>query len=819
MERQFPSNLGMGLRFASWPTALIGIVVIKGILSLAVQPGSVVLSYSGISYFLLLLLAAGFAIRNAADNKLGSRPFWVFLAVAYSLWALDQWIFLYYELLRHVDVPDNSIADPVLFLHIVPLMAAVATLPHRNADDRKPYRAILNFLLLLFFWGFVYGYAVFPYQYLPSNVGPSYALRYDILYLLENLGLVFGVGILSLRVQLPWKSIYLHLLGASILYALSSTIANLAIDSGGYVNGKLYGLGLTASVCWFAWVPLRARQSTRTDLKATLFESSPRARSSMWEMLVVVLICIPIVWELFQRNETSGVRTLRLFVAIAAIVSLAGAAYIKEYLARRELAANIRLANDRLRLAMESGKSVGWDWDVKSGRDAWFGDLKTMFGIPSDTHVGSVEDFRRRVHSDDREQVWKAVNDAMQGHQPYAAEFRILWTDGTVRWVAAKGEFYYSRDGEAERMLGTAVDITERKQAEVFLRESEREFTEAQRLAQVGSWQWDPATDTVIWSEELYRIAERDPGLPAVSFKGHEQLYRGESWEKLRQAVEEALRTGTPYELELKMTCQNGATKWVRARGEAQRDSTGRVVRLRGTAQDITERKRVEAALANVSRRVVEAEERERNRIAKDLHEDIGQRLALLAIEIEQLQTESPAQTVEVRNRMDAAWKRTLEILADVKASAHELHSPRLDYLGIAEVMRCFCKEFCERKKVEIDFRSRGLPGLVPQDVSICLFRVLQEALYNGVKHSSVKQFEVQLWGTSDEIHLTISDPGAGFDPQAARTGQGLGLVRIEERLKLLNGTFSIESQPRIGTTIHARVPLSPVRDSLRAVV
>src|SRR5689334_1810383 len=124
--------------------------------------------------------------------------------------------------------------------------------------------------------------------------------------------------------------------------------------------------------------------------------------------------------------------------------------------------ADLARVNDWLHLALEAGKSVGWDWDLKSGRDSWFGDLETMFGISSRIYVGHVEDFRRRVYPDDRTVVWKAVQDAMQSHSPYTAEFRILRTDGVIRWVSAKGKFYYSSDGEPERMLGIAVDITER---------------------------------------------------------------------------------------------------------------------------------------------------------------------------------------------------------------------------------------------------------------------------------------------------------------------------------------------------------------------
>jgi signal transduction histidine kinase len=222
---------------------------------------------------------------------------------------------------------------------------------------------------------------------------------------------------------------------------------------------------------------------------------------------------------------------------------------------------------------------------------------------------------------------------------------------------------------------------------------------------------------------------------------------------------------------------------------------------------DITERKRAEEALSCMNRRVIEAEERERNRIAKDLHEDVGQRLALLAIGIDQLKNDLPNRTIELLGRMDAVRKQTLEILNDVKASAHELYSPRLEYLGVAAVMRIFCEEFGERKKVEIAFRSRGLPSLVQPGVSVCLFRVLQEALHNGIKHSGVEKFCVQLW-SDDEIHLTVSDSGAGFDLEAARRGSGLGLIRMEQRLRLVNGTFSVESQPEKGTTVHASVPL-----------
>src|SRR5271169_995599 len=231
---------------------------------------------------------------------------------------------------------------------------------------------------------------------------------------------------------------------------------------------------------------------------------------------------------------------------------------------------------------------------------------------------------------------------------------------------------------------------------------------------------------------------------------------------------------------------------------------------------DITERKLAEAALANVSRRLIEAQEQERTRIGRELHDDIGQRLAMLAIDLQQLHDDSP-NLPEVRSRVDKLHKQTLEIAADVQSLSHELHSAKLQYLGITAAMRGFCQEFGEQQKVGIDFQTHDMLSPVPPDTALCFFRVLQEALHNSAKHSGVRHFEVRLWGTSDEIHLTVNDAGAGFDREAAKRSSGLGLISMEERLKILQGTLTIDSQPRRGTTIHARVPLSAGTDSMRA--
>jgi signal transduction histidine kinase len=166
---------------------------------------------------------------------------------------------------------------------------------------------------------------------------------------------------------------------------------------------------------------------------------------------------------------------------------------------------------------------------------------------------------------------------------------------------------------------------------------------------------------------------------------------------------------------------------------------------------------------------------------------------------------------------MGELQKQTTEIATDVQSLSHELHTSKLEYLGLAVAMRSFCREFGEHHKVEIDFQSHDLASPVPPDISLCLYRVLQEALHNSAKHSGGGHLEVQLWGTSDQIYLTVRDSGLGFDSEAAKESRGLGLISMQERVKLVNGTLSIESQPKRGTTICARVPLSTGSDSMRA--
>jgi PAS domain S-box-containing protein len=241
----------------------------------------------------------------------------------------------------------------------------------------------------------------------------------------------------------------------------------------------------------------------------------------------------------------------------------------------------------------------------------------------------------------------------------------------------------------------------------------------------------------------------------------------------------------------------------------ALRDAEGRLIGAAKILRDITEHKHAEEALTSVSRRLIEAQERERNRIAGELHDDIGQRIAMLAVSIEGLAADV-AGSDGFQDRKADLRRQATEIATDVQTLSHELHSSRLELLGIAATMRHFCVEFADQQRARVDFQTHGVPEHLALDTSLCLFRILQEALHNSAKHSGAGQVAVQLLGTEREIHLVVRDHGRGFDVEAARKGRGIGLVNMEERMRLVDGDFSIESQPSAGTTIHARVRLGP---------
>jgi signal transduction histidine kinase len=219
----------------------------------------------------------------------------------------------------------------------------------------------------------------------------------------------------------------------------------------------------------------------------------------------------------------------------------------------------------------------------------------------------------------------------------------------------------------------------------------------------------------------------------------------------------------------------------------------------------------VERALANISRKLIEAQEQERARIARELHDDINQRLALLAVGIDGMHKDVVGPLGEVRKRVSELTKQTTEISTAIQDLAHELHSSSLEYLGFVSALKKLAGELNKRQEMQIEIKNDGVPNKLPPEMALCLYRVVQEALHNAVKHSGAKHVAVHLAQTADQIQITLRDSGKGFDLGAVNTGQGLGLASMRERIRLVHGTLVIRSEPMAGTSVRACVPFPAV--------
>jgi len=342
---------------------------------------------------------------------------------------------------------------------------------------------------------------------------------------------------------------------------------------------------------------------------------------------------------------------------------------------------------------------------------------------------------------------------------------------------------------------------------------ADAELAEARHLAKLGSWRWDIATDTVTWSEELYRISGRDLSLPAPNYREHPKFYTAESWDRLRRAVEEALNSGSPYELDLEMICADGTKRWVFARGETQRDTQGRIVQLYGTVQDITERKAAEEMVRDMSGRLITAHEEERSRIARELHDNLSQRMALLQISVQQFEQGETELSSMARQKLNNITEIASEISSEIHDLSHRLHPAKLNTIGLVPSLTSFCREFSKGHQLRVYFSHDHIPNQIPENVTLCLFRIVQEALQNVVKHSGSPEVNVELSGRDNRIELSVSDSGVGFDPESKNGKEGLGLLSMSERLRSISGDLTVESEPARGARIRVRIPL-PASDA-----
>jgi len=360
---------------------------------------------------------------------------------------------------------------------------------------------------------------------------------------------------------------------------------------------------------------------------------------------------------------------------------------------------------------------------------------------------------------------------------------------------------------QALLIAGLLWQRARKRKAEAVLRESEKRFRVMTDTTPSLVWMCDAKGRITYLNERRLAFTGPDPNA------GY-----GDTWsayihpddvKNVLDTVAQALRAREPFSKEYRLRRSDGVYRWMFDLASPRENGDGSFAGFIGSAIDVTDQKLAQQALEKVSGQLIEAQEKERSRIARELHDDICQRLALLSMELEQADRASYQSPLEVKTNLDEIRIHCSEIAGDVQSLSHQLHSSKLEYLGAAAAIRGFCHEFSKQHEVSIDFTENDVPRHLPKDISLCLFRVTQEALHNAVKYSGVSEFAVELTTTAGEIQLMVRDEGKGFDVEEAKKTRGLGLVSMQERVHLVHGNLGVESEPGAGTSVLVVVPLA----------
>lgn len=346
-----------------------------------------------------------------------------------------------------------------------------------------------------------------------------------------------------------------------------------------------------------------------------------------------------------------------------------------------------------------------------------------------------------------------------------------------------------------------------RKRAETSLRESEGRFRLVANSATVMIWMSGPDKLCTFFNQGWLNFTGRP--LEHELGNGWTSDIHPDDLNRCLEVYYRACDARLDFEMEYRLRRHDGEYRWVNHVGVPRFEADGTFQGYIGSCIDLTERRRSEEALRDMSGHLITAHEEERARIARELHDDLSQRMALLEIGLQEFEQETPKLSLAAKLHLHDIGEIAREISTDIHGLSHELHPSKLDTLGLVAATAGFCREFSRQHGIRIHFVHHEIDQPISKEITLCIFRIVQEALRNVVKHSGAEEASVDLSGYSDSIHLCVSDTGTGFDPKTIKTVGGLGLISIRERLRLVGGRFSIESEPSRGTRIRAQIPLA----------
>jgi PAS domain S-box-containing protein len=480
---------------------------------------------------------------------------------------------------------------------------------------------------------------------------------------------------------------------------------------------------------------------------------------------------------------------------------------------RNQIEEALRESESRLRLALDAARMGCFDWDMVSGKIIWSSVHANLFGLDPNSFRGTYQEFDERVHPEDREALNAMVARARDERTFYSHEYRIIWPDGTVHWVAGQGQFFYDPTGKPVRMSGLVLDITERKWAEENLRKSEAQLAEAQQLAQLGSWSRELATNVVTWSDEIFRIFGMEPHKVSTTYQAFLEQVHPDDRTTVRAVIEDAFKYYRPFSCEYRITRLDGAVRIIHERGSVVADDAGKPIRVFGTAQDITERKHAEEELRTSRERLralaaylQSVREEERSRIARELHDEIGQALTGIKLVLERSIRE---QSASVQANLTQALVVANELIGRVRDLSLELRPAMLDDLGLLAALRWHFERYTSQVNIKVDFNQAGLERRRFQpEIETAAYRIVQEALTNVARHAKVERAEVNIRADDSMLRIEVRDAGVGFPSGSVITSNTGGLSGMRERATMLGGQVIVDSAPGGGTLLTAELPL-----------
>jgi signal transduction histidine kinase len=319
-----------------WVAWTAGFLLAYGVVSMAAPRSYALTALGDLLALALLLVGVALMAQLAISTQGQSRAFWSLMTASLLMWSMNQVGWTWVEVIARKPLPDPFFGDTVLFLHVVPMIAALTIRPHRLQAERKLYFTTLNFLMLLLWWVFLYMFAIFPDEYVAFNV-QVYSRTYDMLYIVENLLLIIGFGLAYLNSRGAWRRIYANFAIASGLYLLSSSLMNVAIARGVYYTGSFYDVPFFASLCWFVGTAMLAKE---TRPEAEVISDAHNVWSGMApRAAMVAILSLPILafWALYLDSAPIQLKEFRVLVALVAMLAMGLFLFLKQYRLDRDL--------------------------------------------------------------------------------------------------------------------------------------------------------------------------------------------------------------------------------------------------------------------------------------------------------------------------------------------------------------------------------------------------------------------------------------------------------------------------------------------------